>query len=963
MVNRSRWAVAMVGVPGGLAFAHFFAHFRAHFFVHFFVQEGGAEVLNRRAARRFDALARGRQVLVGARFRLRPMATLPLWSSVERVRPPGRSWPSGLNLEASLAAASPGVVVAAVVLMAAWLAVSAVRGQLSSRALRNRVVLRLVPTEAFDPCLEDIRKVASAWQKARPAVLRGWAPRRAFPLRIKIHVIPGGLVAYDLVVPCHAEAVLRELGYAGVQIARQEETPPPPAIGEDPPPACPDGGSGGAQGRRSSARAELVLAGDDFLPLKDVPLQPDPLTSIYRALAQVGEGERAEVVVDLLPVTAAQARSRRSTLARRESRGGRLGRGSAEPWWRILLNADRATAPRGRRQPRGGLSLVDARASRRSVAAKLLSDDPMFALQVLIRAHSSAAGKAPAIVSSVTAAFAQFNGADNHLRAAGWNLGLAHVGSDVPGWRWWFDRRMDRGVFAPRYRRHRAGPWVTSSEIAGLLKPPTKYCIADNVLRLPAIPAPPKGLPAYDLDGDTTGLIPLGWIQTADGPQPVGVPRSDTLFTFAVGRAGAGKTEQEIGRFLALVRSGIGGAYLDFHDAAQRIRPYLIDQADRVIDIDLGRAHGRGGEQITWNPLDMSGRQVAHIERQVDAIVDAVGATLGWTQRNNRALTLLTMAAQSLCQLGLTLPADAQPTIFQIATILSNEDWRQAALPHLDAVTRDFFENRFPLLEREVTPVTNLIDRLRRSNSVAALLGASSSTFHLRTAMDEGRIVLLSFGGSGAKERLVAALFAQELFTAALSRMDVGEERRREFHAFLDEAQVLDHSGHLAEMFEQVRKFKLRVHVACQQPTRLSEETRGALLNNRSHLIAGTVETGAARLLARELLDQVTPAAISALDRYAAICSVTLHGTVSAPFLIRGFTVEELFGTPVHGDCIDGLDRASGTRPQSAADTLAAQETLDDRISAYLAAHRPTHRSESGPAQEVPSHGARTRHL
>jgi hypothetical protein len=961
-VNRSCLSAGMVCAAGTLAFAHFFAHIRAHFFVHLFGQESTAEVLNRLAARRCGHFARGRKILAGVKLRLGAMTVLPVWSSPEGMRESSRSRLSGLNLEEGLAAALPQVVVASVALMAAWLAVSAVRGQLSSRALRNRVVLRLVPTEAFDPCLEDIRKVASAWQRARPAVLRGWAPRRAFPVRIKIHTLAGGVVAYDLVVPRHVEAVVRELGYAGVEIARQEEESPPPSTGEDPPSTALDSGSGDTQGGTTSARVELVLAGDDFMPLKTVPLQPDPLTSIYRALAQVGEGERAEIAVDLLPVTAAQARSRRTRLARGDSGGGRSVRRSAEPWWRILIDADRARS-RGRGLPRGGLSLVDARATLRSTAAKLLSDDPMFAVQILIRADSAAAGKAAALVSSVMAAFAQFNGADNHLRAAGWNLGLVHVGSDVPGWRWWFDRRMDRGVFAPRYRRHRGGPWVTSSEIAGLLKPPTKYCGADNALRLPAIPAPPKDLPAYDLGSDNAGLIPLGWIQTADGPQPAGVPKRDTLFTFAVGRAGAGKTEQEIGRFLALVRSGDGGAYLDFHDAAQRIRPYLIDEAHRVIDIDLGRTRGRDGEQITWNPLDMSGRRAAHIERQVDAMVDAVGATLGWSQRNNRALTLLTMAAQALCQLGLTLPPDAQPTIFQIATILSDEGWRRTALPHLDRVTRDFFENRFPLLEREVTPVTNLIDRLRRSDSVAALLGASTSTFNLRTAMDAGKIVLLSFGGSGAKERLVASLFAQELFTAALSRMDVPEDRRREFHAFLDEAQVLDHSGHLAEMFEQVRKFKLRVHLACQQPTRLSDETRSALLNNRSHLIAGTVETGAARLLARELLDQVTPATISSLDRYAAICSVTLHGTVSAPFLIRGFTVEDLFGpTDQHGSAED-LERSSGTLRRSVADTLAAQETLDDRISAHLAAHHRAHRPEPRSAKEAPGHGPRTRHL
>src|SRR5256885_12311274 len=67
---------------------------------------------------------------------------------------------------------------------------------------------------------------------------------------------------------------------------------------------------------------------------------------------------------------------------------------------------------------------------------------------------------------------------------------------------------------------------------------------------------------------------------------------------------------------------------------------------------------------------------------------------------------------------------------------------RSTLFPYTTLFRSDFFDNRFPLLEREVTPVTNLIDRLRRSDSVAALLGASTSSFHLRTAMDEGKILL-----------------------------------------------------------------------------------------------------------------------------------------------------------------------------------------------------------------------------
>ena len=57
--------------------------------------------------------------------------------------------------------------------------------------------------------------------------------------------------------------------------------------------------------RLHTARAELVLALDSTLPLRTVPLKPDPLQPFAAAVADVlaDLGEDAEVAIDLLPLT------------------------------------------------------------------------------------------------------------------------------------------------------------------------------------------------------------------------------------------------------------------------------------------------------------------------------------------------------------------------------------------------------------------------------------------------------------------------------------------------------------------------------------------------------------------------------------------------------------------------------------------------------------------------------------
>jgi hypothetical protein len=56
------------------------------------------------------------------------------------------------------------------------------------------------------------------------------------------------------------------------------------------------------------------------------------------------------------------------------------------------------------------------------------------------------------------------------VEAAGLNLGIAHVGADSVWFRRGFDRRLRTGEFAPR-----RASLVTAAELAGLLKPPTKW--------------------------------------------------------------------------------------------------------------------------------------------------------------------------------------------------------------------------------------------------------------------------------------------------------------------------------------------------------------------------------------------------------------------------------------------------------------------------------------------------------
>ena len=575
---------------------------------------------------------------------------------------------------------------------------------------------------------------------------------------------------------------------------------------------------------------------------------------------------------------------------------------------------------------------VERRGAVQAVDAKLRDSGELFEAQIMLRSEAPTRGQAKAAMSGLLAAFRPLAGR-NYLRASGLPIpGIAFLGSDVPLRRGSFDRRFASGLFRPARKTI-----LTARELAGFLKPPTVHCGERDVLRSGALLSPPPDLPSFEKG--KKDLIPLGSVSTESGRQIVGVETADTFFTYIAGRSRYGKTEAAIAQFAHLVRAGHGGLFLDPHgDGLERIEPYLADLGpERVVRIDLGPGSSPAA-QPGWNLFEFGGDAIES-EAQVEAVVDAFASALEWGERSTRAINLTTQAAAALAAIAERLDAELAPTIFQIPTLLSDAEWREAALPFLPRADQRFWTDRFPLLASEaITPVTNMVDRLRRSPQIRALLGQSQSTYRVREAMDAGKIVLACPGTGGTRDRLVANLLLFDLLHAARGRSELAPAERKPFWVFLDEVQSYDGaaSGNLAALLEQSAKFGLRAVLLNQNPERLSAATLNALLTNRSHLLASTLNSHAAALVTKEWGGRVSPEALTRLERFRFIAQVTHKGRLSAPFALGGVQVEDVIDEPAAGESGHKGLRAGSAPGRSAEEVAAHLDGLDDRILAAL---------------------------
>lgn len=706
------------------------------------------------------------------------------------------------------------------------------------------------------------------------------------------------------------------------------------------------------------ARAELVLAHADHRALGSPVLNPDPLEQLAAAFAEVRtqDGEEADLVVDLLSVGDGQvARRRRRLIARATRRGpsafgealegGRRSSGAAGVW--EVLNGTAAKSSPGRAEVPRQTDVAEG-------VGKFVPGAQVFALQVLVRCTARHPSRARARLHQVMAALQALRG-ENRFVPVGPRVGMWRPYSNALWLRSRFDRRFSRGDFAPSRRS-----WVTWQELAGLLKPPSVHCTAQNVLRTGGVvPPAPAALPTWTGQAD---VLPLGKVTGPDGVQRMaGAYADEVLFGASFGKSGYGKTEQALVQFAARAYAGDGGWFLDPHHTAwQRIKPYLAHPAlaGRVWEVDLSLS--RDEDLMTsWNLLSMEGRRLDEVQEVVGAVVGAIASAHSWGERATRARTILSNAVRTLAELSYLMVQaghpELQPTIFQISSLLEDEDWREEVLAHLPASTTQYWRRSFPNVEpNALNTVTNVLYRMGNSRSLKAFLGSPRSGYDLRRAMATSAVVGVCPGGTGESDELICALLQFDLFREGMARAKLAADQRPVFWAYVDELTAVDGASHgyVAKILEQLRKYNVRFMGMTQMAMRLSDTTRQALLQNQSWISATGADFDEASFLAKRLpgLDSQT---IQQTPRYHYIQSVDLRGVRTTPFRVEGVTVSDVFADYYNRDGLPALDAAIDTnlRRRPIGEILADLDELDEQITGYLAARSASPATRRSPRE------------
>ncbi|MFE6894798.1 hypothetical protein [Streptomyces sp. NPDC057694] len=804
----------------------------------------------------------------------------------------------------------------------------------ATRLLKERTVVELVPSQAFDPSSADM--IPHAARIARASQTAGWTSRRARGVRLRHGSDEHGQLVLRMEGPATSAALLRLISLPGVQVRGRQArrrggeritfhgAPPlsrpdsvaPVQLAKDSTVQTSDGPEA-----RYVARAELVLARPDHRRLTPAALDPDPLQVLADTVAQIDadSGEQAELVVDVVPVASRRVAAWRRRLMRRAGQRGPsaygepLGarRGSRGSWGSALVDGLNGGKPLG--ASRGGVRPLPRQTDLADGVGKFLpgADATVFAVQLLVRVTGAHPGRAQAGLHQVMAVMDAWSG-ENWWRP---------VGPRRTGWRpyssvWWrrrsFDRRFASGEFAPTCRQ-----WLTGAELAALLRPATVHCTAQNVARTGRTLAPaPRSLPTWR---GQPGVVPLGRVTEADGRTRLAcLPQADVLFGASFGKSGFGKSELALLQAITLAYGGLGAWFLDPHGAAiKRALPYLthprVIGRVQLIDLSVKRPDAM---VAAWNPLSMEGRASEEIQDVIGSVVAGLAAAQGWGDGAPRARAILSHAIEVLAHLAHQMCArgrpDLQPTLFTIPRLLSDEEWREGVLTQLPFKLKQFWHTTFPKFEGSAVPVvTQTIEQLATSTSLRAFLGQPRSTYDVRRAMDERQIVLLRCSGTGSGDQIITSLLLFDLFRAGHSREGSDPKRLATLFAFADELKAIDGAarGYIAAILEQLRKYEVRLMAMTQMAMRLSEETRLALMQNQSLLTAAAADTDEATFLAKRL-PGAEALTLTEQPKWHYAVRATLGGKPTATFQVAGVPVDQVLADYHHPERLGELEKA-----------------------------------------------------
>lgn len=349
---------------------------------------------------------------------------------------------------------------------------------------------------------------------------------------------------------------------------------------------------------------------------------------------------------------------------------------------------------------------------------------------------------------------------------------------------------------------------------------------------------------------------------------------------YIVGKTGMGKTEMMKNMAIQDIQAGRGVGFIDPHGEA----------AESLLDFVPSR---RINDVIYFNPADIDYPIGFNVMEKVDVTHRHLVASglMGvfkkiwpdvWSARMEYILNNCILAL-------LEVPGS---TLLGINRMLADPEYRKKIVERItDPVVKSFWVKEFARYtqryEIEATAaIQNKVGQFISAPLIRNIIGQVKTTIDMRKAMDEGKILIanLSKGRIGEDNSLLlGALLINKLQLAAMSRVDIPEEKRNDFFLYVDEFQNFATEA-FVNILSEARKYRLALTLGHQYIAQMEESVRDAVFGNIGTIICFRVGAEDAEFLEKEFLPEFTREDLVNLPKYNIYVKLMIDGITGRPF-------------------------------------------------------------------------------
>ncbi len=415
----------------------------------------------------------------------------------------------------------------------------------------------------------------------------------------------------------------------------------------------------------------------------------------------------------------------------------------------------------------------------------------------------------------------------------------------------------------------------------------------------------------WHLPTSGTEIPKIKWVKAREAAPPTILPASGTLIgesafrgeakpvyitdedrrrhVYIIGQTGTGKSNLLVNMISADINAGKGVAVVDPHgELIESVLKVVPEQrAADVIVFDPGDLQRPLGlNMLEYNPA--SPEEKTFIVNEMQSIFNKLftAETMGpmFEQYMRNALLLL-----------MDDPTN-KATLMEVARVFTDADFRKRLLEKaanptvVDFWTKEAVKAGGEASLANMTPyITSKFNNFVANDYMRPIIGQPVSSLNFRKIMDEGKILLvnLSKGKIGdINAGLLGMVTVGKILLAALSRVDIAQEQRRDFNLYIDEFQNFT-TDSIATILSEARKYRLNLVVAHQFIAQLAEKIRDAVFGNVGSQIVFRVGAEDAKFLVKQFEPVFSENDLVNVDNFNALVKLLVTGQTTRPFNIR----------------------------------------------------------------------------